>query len=77
MRNDEVESGRRKQLSYLDDIGFSCIEMQKTNMVVDDTVAKVIPGGCYNMQLVKDALEQVGTLNLFLFVGGDKYFRLA
>jgi len=75
MRNDEVESGQRKQISDLHDIGFICIEMQKMNMVVDNTVAKVIPVGPYNMQLVKDALEQVGTLDLFLSVGGDKFLQ--
>lgn len=75
MRNDEDESGRRKQLTDLEDIGFICAEMQKINIVVESALAKVIPVGCYNMGLIKDALEQVGTLDLFLSVGGDKFLQ--
>lgn len=64
--NIEDESGQCKQLSDLDDIGFICTKMQKINMIVESAMAKVIPVGCYNMGLIKDALGQVGTLDLFL-----------
>ncbi|RPA90280.1 hypothetical protein L873DRAFT_1795585 [Choiromyces venosus 120613-1] len=47
--------------------------MKQAGQMVDDNVAKVIPMGCYNMLLVKDRLEGVGKLALFLSVDGQKF----
>ena len=70
MCNDEAESGLRKQISDHDDICFIFNQMQKMNSVVDNVVAKAIPVGCYNMQLIKDALEEVEALDIFYLVCG-------
>ncbi|RPA90266.1 hypothetical protein L873DRAFT_1795580 [Choiromyces venosus 120613-1] len=47
--------------------------MKQAGQMVHDNVAKVIPIGCYNMLLVKDSLEGVGKLALFLSVDGQKF----
>jgi len=73
LRNDETPLGIQKQESDLVDIGFICQRMEQAGKVVDDVVAKAIPIGCYNMQLVKDCLKETGTLILFLSVGGHKF----
>ncbi|RPA88599.1 hypothetical protein L873DRAFT_1824268 [Choiromyces venosus 120613-1] len=57
----------------MEDIAFICDKMQETNRVVDDVVAKAILVGCYNVQLVKDSLQQLGTLDRFLSVGANKF----
>ncbi|PUU80859.1 hypothetical protein B9Z19DRAFT_678509 [Tuber borchii] len=73
LRNDETPNGIQKKESDLVDIDFICRMMEQAGRVVDDVVAKVIPIGCYNMQLVKDRLEKDGKLARFLSVGGHKF----
>ena len=41
--------------------------------MVDDVMDKVTLIGCYNMQLVKDSLQDIGGLDRFLTVGGNKF----
>ena len=41
--------------------------------VVDNVVAKAVPIGCYNMQLVKEGLREIESLTIFLSVDGDKF----
>ncbi|PUU75510.1 hypothetical protein B9Z19DRAFT_1131166 [Tuber borchii] len=73
LHNDETPGGIQKQASDLVDITFICDKMKLPGKVVDDEVAKAILIGCFNMQLVKDRLKEMGSLALFLSVGGDKF----
>ncbi|CUS15477.1 unnamed protein product [Tuber aestivum] len=73
LRNDETSAGLEKQRSDLYDIRFICGKMEEASRVVDDIVAKAIRVGCYNMALVKHALEESGDLAVFLSVGGTKF----
>ncbi|KAG0138723.1 hypothetical protein HOY82DRAFT_2445 [Tuber indicum] len=71
--DDEVEEGRRKEMSDIMDVVFIRARMQQLGKRVDTMVANAVRVGCYTMQLVKDTSERKGYLTLFLPVGGDRF----